>query len=650
MLPENLINQIAAGEVVERPASVVKELIENSLDAGARRLIIEMERGGDDYLRITDDGHGMDKEDALMAFERHATSKIASPEDLDNISSMGFRGEALATIASVSHMSLQTKKKGNLEGTLILNEGGKIVKNKQLGCPEGTQIEIKKLFYNTPARKKYLKNDTTEYGHILDTVTGMALAFPEIAFKLVHDKKIIFDLPATEDHLSRIRGLLGRNVSQELIPVFYGHSKIHLSGYIGKPLIARSNRKNQYLFVNGRQVNSHVLSYAVKQSYHSLLPKEKHPTFVLFLALSPELVDVNVHPRKMEVRFADEKEIFSVFLRACKTSLEKHVLAPKIETRQNFLTERDHQTLKVEDKPAQIPAFSDKTSEAVTANVVDKADQQEVSLEKQTSEDFFSMINTGAQKNEVEISGQAEIDQDKSVDDFTSFSPLITESADNEKSEKIDLEKIAQQQTGDQASIERRNENELKPLAQLNNSYILCSQGETLTIMDQHAAHERIRYEEILAQFENNKPASQPLLTPEQFELSHQEASLLNENKDLLSKMGFEIEPFGGNTYSVFAVPSYLVQEEIRATVMGIIDDITNNSDKGDLQSRKERALTYAACRSAVKFGDKLDMEEMERLCKRIFEMKLPYTCPHGRPTMVKITKDELEKMFGRKY
>lgn len=638
LLPENLINQIAAGEVVERPASVVKELVENSLDAGAKRLIIEVEGGGDDYLRITDDGHGMDREDALMAFERYATSKIASPEDLDNISSMGFRGEALATIASVSFMSLQTKKKGELEGTLIQNEGGKIVKNKQLGCPEGTQIEIKKLFYNTPARKKYLKNDATEYGHILDTVTGIALAFPEIAFKLVHDKKIVFDLPATEDHLSRIRGLLGRNVSQELIPVFYGHSKIHLSGYIGKPLIARSNRKNQYLFVNGRQVNSHVLSYAVKQSYHSLLPKEKHPTFVLFLALSPELVDVNVHPRKLEVRFADEKEIFSVFLRACKASLEKHVLAPKIDTRQNFLSERDHQTLKVEDKPAQIPAYQ---NDMVTANVADQTD------EKQGAEN-----ETMHQENDVSLNNlpNAEIDEEKNAGDYTSFSPLIVESADKEQSETIDLEQIGEKHSVEQASMERRDDNELKPLAQLNNSYILCSQGETLTIMDQHAAHERIRYEEILNDFENKKPASQPLLSPEQFDLSHQEADLLNANKDLLNKMGFEIEPFGGNTYSVFAVPAYLVNEDIRGTVMGIIDDITNNADKGDLQSRKERALTYAACRSAVKFGDKLDMEEMERLCKRIFEMKLPYTCPHGRPTMVKITKDELEKMFGRKY
>ncbi len=633
LLPENLINQIAAGEVVERPASVVKELIENSLDAGAKRLIIEVEGGGDDYLRITDDGYGMDKEDALMAFERHATSKISSPEDLDNIASMGFRGEAIATIASVSFMSLQTKKKGELEGSLIINEGGKIVKNKQLGCPEGTQIEVKKLFYNTPARKKYLKNEATEYGHILDTVTGIAMAFPEIAFKLVHDKKIVFDLPATEDHLSRIRGLLGRNVSQELIPVFYGHSKIHLSGYIGKPLIARSNRKNQYLFVNGRQVNSHVLSYAVKQSYHSLLPKEKHPTFVLFLALSPELVDVNVHPRKLEVRFADEKEIFSVFLRACKASLEKHVLAPKIDTQQNFLSERDHQTLKVEDKPSQIPAFE---NEMVAANITEQSEEKEVTEEKQMARDDEIL--------------KAEVNQNKSVGDVSSFSALIAETGDNDYGQKVDLEKISEKSAGEQSSIDRSDENELKPLAQLNNSYILCSQGETLTIMDQHAAHERIRYEEILNEFEKNQPVSQPLLTPEQFELSHQEAVLLNQNKELLNKMGFEIEPFGGNTYSIFTVPAYLVKEDVRATIMGILDDITNNSDKGDLQSRKERALIYAACRSAVKFGDKLDMEEMERLCKRILEMKLPYTCPHGRPTMVKITKDELEKMFGRKY
>jgi len=629
VLPENLINQIAAGEVVERPASVVKELVENSLDAGAERMIIEVNGSGDSFIRITDDGCGMDKEDALLAMERHATSKISSTEDLTKIMSMGFRGEAIATIASVSYFSLQTKKKGTLEGTMIVSEGGKIVKNKQLGCPEGTQIEVRQLFYNTPARKKYLKNDTTEWGHIMDTVSGIAMAFHTVAFKLMHDGKVVFDLPATEDQLTRLRGLLGKSVTDEMIPVFNGHSQMQLHGYIGKPAIARSNKKAQHLFVNNREVSSHVLSYAVKQGYHSLLPKEKHPVFVLFLQIDPELVDVNVHPRKLEVRFSNEKEIFSVFNRACKAALEKHVLAPSFDTTEAIDRQknRNHQTLEKEDTTF---SADHRVNSGATMKIEDKVVEQldigvpvKAGMDEQTSEDI--------------------------VTPSRQFSALVKEGPSGGGGDYLD-HLMQEKNTGNSEALKRSDDEELLPVGQINNSYILCQQGDALVIVDQHAAHERIRYEEILADFDAKKKAVQPLLTPEQIEMSHQEAALLEEQKDLLGEMGFELEHFGGSTFSVFAVPGYLVKEDIRATVMGIIDDVSNNAVKGDLQSRKEKALTYAACRSAVKFGDKLAEEEQKQLCKRLLEMELPYTCPHGRPTMIKMSSDDLEKRFGRKY
>lgn len=671
-LPENLINQIAAGEVVERPASVVKELIENSLDAGAKRLIIEVEGGGENYLRITDDGRGMDNDDALKSLERYATSKISSAEDLDNIRTLGFRGEALATIASVSFLTLQTKPSGALEGTVIVSEGGMIVKNKEAGCPEGTQIEVKNLFFNTPARKKYLKNETTEYGHILDTVTGLALAFPEVAFKLVRDSKVVFDLPATEDSLSRIRGLLGRNVSTELIPVFYGHSQISLHGYIGKPAIARNNRNGQHLFVNGREVASHVLSYAVKQSYYSLLPKEKNPVFVLFLNISPNLVDVNVHPRKLEVRFADEKEIFGVFLNACKTALEKYVLAPGFETQGSFLNDREHAGLEKTTDAGAFEASARTVTEAVTAGAQTQTDDPatfiggaliggELTGGAQTltggatAKNGNVLAGAAAENVGTPASTPAAYEYRRPV----SFSGLVRESVDGfgadgapGADESARSEAVFKMTEADEtpAALERTDEAEMVPLAQLNNSYILCRQGGGLVIIDQHAAHERVRYEEIVAGFEANEIVSQPLLAPEQLELSMSEAALLSENTDILKEMGFEIEPFGGNTFSVFAVPAYLVKEDIAATVRGIIDDINNRAVKGDLQSRKEKALTYAACRSAVKFGDPLSMEEMESLVKKLRAAKLPYTCPHGRPTMISLSKENLEKKFGRKY
>lgn len=623
VLSEQTINQIAAGEVVERPASVVKELLENSIDADAKRLIIEIKGSGENYIRITDDGFGMDKDDARLAFERHATSKITRGEDLFDIHSFGFRGEAIASIASVSLMSLQTKKRGDISGTLLVSEGGVIKKARELGCAEGTQIEIQKLFYNTPARKKYLKNETTEYGHVVDVVSGIALAHPTIAVKLIHDNKVVFDLPATEDHLSRARALVGRQTADAMIPVFYGHSQISLTGYIGKPDIARANKKSQFLFVNDRQVNSHVLSYAVKQSFHSLLPKERYPVYLLFLNIAPELVDVNVHPRKTEVKFAQEKEIFKVFYSACQKSLEKYVLAPKLEFNgtqygqgSDAVAERSHQAIaKVEEKADEVVAE--------TINAAGRNAFNPVPAPVNTKMDFDMSVTV------PKIGSGKESERNNEAKAFKN---------------NVELNDV------DKTYVDRKELKELEPLAQLNNSYILCRQGDGLVIIDQHAAHERVRYSEILDEFELKDRAMQQLLTPINIELQYQEMAVLEANNDVLQAMGFEIDHFGGNTFTVHAVPSYFRKEDVQAVVMGLIDDLNDGAKNGDLQERKERAIKYAACRSAVKFGDKLSMEEQVGLCKRIMEIDQPYSCPHGRPTMVSLSKDDLEKRFGRKY
>ena len=608
VLPEHLINQIAAGEVVERPASVVKELVENSLDAGAKRITVEVNGGSDDFLRITDDGFGMEPEDARMALERHATSKIVSSDDLFNIRSLGFRGEALASIASVSNFILQTKKRDLMHGTMIVCDGGKLKKVKAMGCVDGTSIEVRRLFFNTPARKKYLKNDATEYGHILDTLTGLALANHEVCFRLVHDDKLVFDLPATEDRIVRAAEILGRQVTDCFIPVFYGHSAIGLEGFIGKPVIARSNRRGQHLFVNGREVASHVLSYAVRQSYFSLLPKEKHPVFLLFLSVDPALVDVNVHPRKLEVRFADEKEIFRIFVSACKKALEKHVLAPVFSSddgiansdlglQADFGAAREHSgVMKAPDKPLV-------SEVAPSLQVVSGADDSVL-------ENFPA---GRALDNRSEIPLQSEL-------------PVHGGFALYRAAERAGL-------------------SELEPLAQMDNSYILCKQGEALVILDQHAAHERVRYSQLLTEFEQKQKSVQPLIAPLQLELSAREVALIEDNKELFEGMGFEIEPFGGNTYSIFAVPGYLVKHDIGAALRGLLDDISDYGEKGDFQKRKERALVFAACRSAVKFGDPLSKEEQKSLCEKLMQLDLPYTCPHGRPTMFSISFDELEKI-----
>jgi len=633
LLPETLINQIAAGEVVERPASVVKELVENSLDAGAKRVTVEVHGGGDEFIRITDDGTGMDREDAVLAFERHATSKIVSAEDLFNIRFLGFRGEAIASIASVSYLTLQTKKRGEKEGTIVVCEGGKIKKTKAAGAPEGTQIELKQLFYNTPARRKYLKSPGTEYGRIVDTVTGLALAHPETAFRLVHDDKAVFDLPPADNHLTRIRSLLGKEMAEELIPVFNGHTLINLQGYVGKPGIARANRNGQYLFVNNREVKSHVLSYAVKQSFHSLLPKERYPVFLLFFKIDPALVDVNVHPRKEEVRFADEKQIFRIVMQSCEKALENFVLAPKISDAGpvNYYQLRPAQSPFTFEDAADGDSGFNKTSNRVPNSADNDA-------------------NPSRRGNPMPVSAAA----GATVDDALNFTKEISYSLP-----QFDGGQLSGVRQSGSANLEREEPNgailrsegdEIIPLAQIGNSYILCEQGKKLVLVDQHAAHERIRYTEIVAQFESRDKAVQPLLLPVQFELNHREVPVLEENMEILAGMGFEIEPFGGNTFSIQAVPTFIVKQDLGKTIRGLIDDFENNSVKGDFQQRKERALTYMACRSAVKFGDKLSPEEQKSLLKKLQAEALPYTCPHGRPTMVTMTFDELEKRFGRRY
>lgn len=602
-LPEFLINQIAAGEVVERPASVVKELVENGLDAGARHITVEVEGGGDTFLRITDDGSGMDPKDALLAFERHATSKIATTEDLFNIHTLGFRGEALASIASVSYMMLQTKQQGKLEGTLVSTEGGKMMKVKSVGVPEGTQIEVRQLFFNTPARKKYLKNPHTEFDHIANIVAGMALAFPGVGFKLIHDQKVVFDFPPVHEAFERIRALLGKAVADELIPVFYGHSQIQLTGYIGKPLIARSNRNLQYLFVNNREVRSHVLAYAAKQSFHSLIPKEKYPVFLFYFKIDPELVDVNVHPRKSEVRFKDEKEIFSIVTQACKKSLEKHVLMPNVDSNAavNYYTDRQQQPLELKDSTAQ-------KYESVGAPV---------GMAATVSPDFTRPRPASIQDA---MQFTKDFSDDTALPEQASASPNL-----------------------------RAQSQEITPLAQLDRSYILCQQGTSLLIIDQHAAHERIRYTELMAQMKTEEKSVQPLLDPFQIELSHAEARVLQNNFELLKNLGFEIESFGGNTFSVHAVPSNLQKLDLQKVLHGLIDELTKHEHR-DTTALRERSLTFLACRSAVKFGDPLAPEEQRALVEKLVTLDLPYTCPHGRPTMITMSAEELKKRFGREY
>ncbi|MCX6734352.1 MAG: DNA mismatch repair endonuclease MutL [Candidatus Peregrinibacteria bacterium] len=596
VLPESLINQIAAGEVVERPASVVKELVENSIDAGAKNIVVEMKDAGKSFIKIIDDGCGMIPEDLELALQRHATSKIRDEADLWKIKTMGFRGEALASISSVSKMIIRSKTVNDLAGTEIQSVGGEIKLKQEVGMPSGTQIEVYDLFFNTPARQKYLKQDSTELGHVTSILDMIALAHPELSFKLVHNDKVIFDLARSSDLISRVADIFGKATSEAMLPVFYGGSAFQIDGFIGKPLLSRSTSQHQYFFVNGRPIQHFLLANTIKTAFHSMLMENKKPVFILNIKIDPALIDVNVHPRKTEIRFEDQQSLIKVVYGCVKTALEKNILIPKGFTEsQRYMS--------------------------------DSFPKDEVS------------------GGESELGGFMKFGGSPVKQENFNFGMGEMKAAMNFSKDFIETRQAEGIQTG--AVTEKRFD--MKPIVQIFNSYIVAQNDSGLVLIDQHAAHERVRFEELISQFENQEKSVQPLLMALQMELSNEEVSLIKENMDIFSGLGFEIEPFGGNTFVIHAVPVFLAKENMEEVIKGVLDDILNQKNTSKMHGRREEMLTYMSCRSAIKFGQKLSLIEMQSLIMQMEKLQRPYTCPHGRPTMVSLTMDELGKMFGRK-
>lgn len=565
VLPEHLVNQIAAGEVIERPSSVVKELLENSIDAKATEITLEIIGAGDELIKVTDNGIGMDSTDAKLAFERHATSKIDSQEDLFNIGTMGFRGEAIASIASVSLMTLQTKRKEDSVGTRIETVAGAVETFEECSCSNGTTIEVRNLFFNTPARKKYLKSLSTEYQSILRLFQSIALINPQIHFKLVHDNKLVADYPKADSLIERINSTLGKHTAENCIPIFYESSEISIDGFIGKPELARKGNKHQHLYVNGRPITHSLFNYALADSYHSLLMDGKKPFFVININIAPHLIDVNVHPRKLEIRFINQSHLFAILKKAAAKTLEKNVLMP------SFTMHEQSMDLDTE-----------------------KASAQEAAP-------------------------------------FT-----------YDHSRPAQLNKYSYKKDEEQAPS-------MMPIAQIAKSYILAENEEGLILVDQHAAHERVRFEELMDEFEKKEPQKQQLLLPLTIEFSTLECEIFNQHQEAFTKLGFEIELFGKNTFIIHSVPSIIARENIEEVILNVITDLSENSETRAVKNPQEKVIEYMACRSAIKFGKDLSIDEMIKLIRQLDTLKRPYTCPHGRPSMVKLSFDELEKRFKRK-
>ncbi len=595
-LPDTLISQIAAGEVIERPASALKELLENSLDAGATVCDVELEQGGLKTIAVRDNGCGMNYDDALISFARHATSKISSFDDLSAIASFGFRGEALAAIASVAHVTMKTRERESNEGTEIVYQGGLCVASGAVGCAPGTEIVVQNLFFNTPARKKFMKTETTELQQCILLVTTTALAYPKCAFSLSHNGRELINLPATEDYLARIGSILGAQFVRESAPVEFVTPSISIQGFIGKPGMTLSTKRHQYLFVNGRAVTDSSVAHAVIQAYGTRLPARTYPMFVLFIDIDPKEVDVNVHPRKLNVKFAEPGRIYRDVLSAVKQSLDSQYLDSVVMKNSTFKSEFTQST------PADFstaPGFvSTQAALDFSQNILQATNVQYISPQSFTGDTFDS--------TSVEINDR------------------------QHRSESV--------------------KNPL-PLAQIDNSYILINDENGLTIVDQHAAHERIMYEKFKAQYEKKMSDGnfeiQKYLVPLTLELSPYERAAYEDASTFLESLGFEFAQWSGNAITVEAAPAQFKEREIVSIIKSLFAEISE--EKSSSTPLPERMLKSLACKAAVKFGMPLAIAEQSALLAELAVTQNNATCPHGRPTRIEFSFEELERRFYRR-
>lgn len=631
LLSDTLASQVAAGEVVERPASVVKELIENSIDAGARNIEIRVRRGGISIIQIADDGSGMNKTDALMSLERHATSKIAKSEDLSHILTMGFRGEALPSIASVSKFRLTTRETNALEGTEILVNGGKLLSVKEAGEAPGTQIEVRSLFYNLPARRKFLRTENTEFSHIEHQVRVHAMAHPQIRFLLVHNERTVFHLPRTESLFERVRGMVGNELATRLLEVpETSREGVTVWGFIGEPGLSRSNRQLQMIFLNRRPIEGAMLQYALREGYHTALMKGQHPVTFLFLEMDPGRVDVNVHPAKREVRFHDGHGL---------KALLADVVAQTLEQR------RDPRTAVAQEAAASYQTDNAASSQAVAAPFETPVEtfRQEVLMpeaEQQTlRKDWSPMLDQGTPPKVPAPASTPPHDAD------TTAMVEGTRSAPAEESH-VPAETVPD--TAQPAPGKVPEASDFKILGVLGKLYVLMENAGGLVLMDQHAAHERVLFEQMRKRMESEGVPTQALLVPVTLEMTPKEFDLVRQHLDTLSKLGIGAEAFGANTLKVDSLPTFVSERDGNRFLNDVLEELQHDTGRMSSMRLGEDLVATTVCRHAVKANDSLHAKELEKLLVDLLACDLPFCCPHGRPTLVQISFNELERKFGR--
>ena len=725
LLDELTINQIAAGEVIERPASVVKELVENSIDAGATSVSVEIKNGGISYIRITDNGKGIMPDDMDMAFERHATSKIRKAEDLETVTSMGFRGEALASIASISHVEVVSKALGNDIGCRVEMKGGNMLNKEEAGCPQGTTITVTDLFYNTPVRYKFLKKDFTEAGYIEDVITRIALVHPEIAIKLINSGKTIIQTPGNGELKTVIYNIYGKDIAENIINVDYTYDDIRVTGVIGKPVIARSNRSNQLFFVNKRYIKDKALTSAAEQGYKGMITIGKYAFLVLNLEMDPKKVDVNVHPAKLEVRFDDEGKVFKAIYHTIKENLLKDDLVPD-KTRIEIHKQEEKEERQREEKPAAPQAgwgnmnssnnfiaqiYNQKHGNGANENNNEKTDivneNQNINEEKNKAIEAFrneynaQILENKPAINVVDDTAKIDIPNELKKEETQKVEIPVLENVNNSDETKvIDLKEVneklnklsnlqvdanyqdfdemyartfgiqkKEEKVQEESNEYKFNAEELKPASNMSifekdeegkvpdykfigiafSTFIIIELDKELYIIDQHAAHERIMYEKIKKNYYSDTDKdSQLMLLPDIINLSHRDMEIAKDNMDVFRKAGFVLEEFGENTIKLTGVPNVCLDLDTKELFLETLDEI-NTVARTAKQEIEEKFIATVACKAAVKANMALTREEVDNLMSQLLVLPNPFTCPHGRPTAIRMTRYDIERKFSRK-
>ena len=641
VLDQITIDKIAAGEVIERPSSIVKELVENAIDAGATAVTVEIKEGGISLIRITDNGCGIPKEEVPLAFLRHSTSKIRSVEDLSHVASLGFRGEALSSIAAIAQVELLTKERDSILGTCYQIEGGIEKSNEEAGTKDGTTFLVRNIFFNTPARRKFLKTAMTEAGHVNELMIRLALSHPEVSFEFINNGQTKLHTSGNGKLKDAIYQLFGREIAMNLEEVYAEIPGMKVTGYVGKPIISRGNRNYENYFINGRYVKSNIIAKAIEDGYKEFMMQHKYPFTVLHFIINGEDLDVNVHPTKMELRFSNQQKVYNFVFDAVRNAFHKKELIPKVELPEAKIPEVKVPIAKPVDvmperpQPATRPEITQRTIAHSQQQAVKAPVKEEQNLDyfmKKMKERVASYHN---QHSQAEVKKVDQVHREKEQVD------RIREAVTyNKKAEQLNLfeEKLLEKESVKKHHI----------IGQLFETYWLIEFEDQLYIIDQHAAHERVLYEKTLKGMKTREFTSQYVSPPIILNLSMQEEELLHTHMDIFANIGFEIEAFGGSSYAVRAIPDNLFSIAKKELLIEMLDNLSegiSSSNAPDLIAEKVASMS---CKAAVKGNAKLSAKEVETLIGELLELDNPYHCPHGRPTIISMTKRELEKKFKR--